>query len=493
MNKVKKISIVIIFFAIIIFVCIRIYDYSILSKISKTTKKLKNSGEPYFVKNTEINPDGKIYIREFYRENDIAVSKNTTKEGDTIKEKSFTWMTRRENEFCNTYYADYNQEIDGLKYLTCVARNEEKLISEEFERTGFVNFYSYEFPTISFESEMNFFEKVMFEIKNKFFYPSISTEEYKGIKCYTFTLSKHMKYYVDKDTCFTVAVEHLGSNENEIYITEYEYLNEAPEGVYEKPNPEDFDKVMFADYASNTIDTNNKLIAEKPISGTELEAGEQLVENIELKDNEELNFLNLTSDESGIINFEIYNLETYNKFREKYSGLRELTEEDFEYYYVVIAYKINQKLNYIEQFASKESWRFNFVVSSENAKNDTILLAVIPTESGNRNVDFVESAVKLKIDAEEAMNIANNECRKIEEYFDLEFETYIGYSEDCLKLLTKEMFSEMEYIKTPIVGEERVCWKLHYRVNNHEKINYMELYVDAITGDVIGAKNYYYK
>ena len=53
------------------------------------------------------------------------------------------------------------------------------------------------------------------------------------------------------------------------------------------------------------------------------------------------------------------------------------------------------------------------------------------------------------------------------------------------------MFSEMEYIKTPIVGEERVCWKSHYRVNNNEKINYMELYVDAITGDVIGAKNYY--
>ena len=42
------------------------------------------------------------------------------------------------------------------------------------------------------------------------------------------------------------------------------------------------------------------------------------------------------------------------------------------------------------------------------------------------------------------MNTANASITEIEEYFGLEFETYIGYTDDHLDLLTKEEFANME-------------------------------------------------
>ena len=98
---------------------------------------------------------------------------------------------------------------------------------------------------------------------------------------------------------------------------------------------------------------------------------------------------------------------------------------------------------------------------------------------------FVESDKKLKIDAEKAISIAEEVRGEFEEYFNFKFLPYIGYKDDRLDLLTKEEFAEMDYIKTPISGEERICWKLHYRTED-EKINYIDIYVDAITGQIIG-------
>lgn len=492
MKKVKKIIFVIILFVIILVAAIRIYHYTILSRISKVTESLESSGEPYFIKTTDREPNGTIHIREFYRENNIAVSRTTTQNGDEAFVSSISWSSLDE-EFCNTYWANYEKEGENeIKTLMCVAQNKERLKEDEFEK-GFVNFHSYKFPSLEFESDISLWDKIRLEIENKFFYPVVSTEEYNGVECYSFKpyRSGHQKLYVDKETLLTIAAESFGNNRDEVYINEYEYLTEAPEGIYEKPNPEDFDEVSFMDSAKENIDSRSKLIAEKAISGTNLKAGEQLVENVELKENEELNFLKLTPNESGIIYFEIYNLETYNKFREKYSALRELTEEDFEAYYAVIAYKVGEKLNYLEQYESKEAWKFNFVVNGEKSNKESLLLAVVPNESGNRSTVFVESDEKLKIDAETAMNTANATLTEIEEYFDLEFETYIGYTDDHLDLLTKEEFVNMEYIKTPVVGTEPICWNLHYRANDHETINYMNVFVDATTGNIIGAINSY--
>ena len=184
-------------------------------------------------------------------------------------------------------------------------------------------------------------------------------------------------------------------------------------------------------------------------------------------------------------------METYNKFREKYSGLRELTEEDFEAYYATIAYKPGEKLNYLNCLESKEVWKFNFAVNAEKSNKESIFFAVIPNESKNRQAAFVESDKKLEIDAEKAIKISGENLEEIGKEFELEFETYLGRLNDHLDLLTKEEFAELEYIKTPIAGEERVCWNLQYGVYNHETINYIEVYVDAISGKLIGAKKFY--
>lgn len=488
MKKLKKIILTIIFLIVIIFLAIRIYHYSILSKISKTTESLESSSYPYFIKTTEFNQNGYCYINENYRENNVAVSIYTTqKEGENIAiSKSWDFL---DEDFLNEYQATYT---DDESTLICVVQNE---FGIEYEfNTTFINFWSYKFPSLEFGTDSTFWDKIKNEIQCKILYPVVKCEKYKDEECYAFNpfgIDSYMRIYIDKETYLPIATKSWNQDKNEVYIREFEYLTEAPEGVYEKPNPEDFDVVMFADYANNSIDSNDKLIAEKPISGTNLEVGEMLVENVELKDNEDLNFFKLTPNESGIINFEIYNLETYNKFREKYSSLRELNEEDFETYYVSIAYKIGEKLNYLDCIESKEAWKFNFVVESENSNKENLLLVVIPNESKNRQTVFVESKEKIKSDAETAINISSEYLDEIGKYFELDFETYLGYLDDHLDLLTKEEFAEMEYIKTPIAGEERVCWNLHYRVNEHETINYIEVYVDAITGNLIGAKKFY--
>lgn len=492
MKKLKKAIFITILAIIILLVILRIKDYIILSKISKVTESLNSSVEPYFIKVTDIDPDGTVFTTEEYAENNIHVSRRINKTNGEIIYKSFSWESLDE-KFVNRYVANYQKQDDGkeLKTIACIAEDEETL--KEVFNEKFVNYFVYTLDEVEIDYQ-EFWLELRNEIQDKFFYPMVSSGEYKGKECYVFKpfgYNSYMRLYVDKETLLSVATERWNNINNDCYISEYEYLTEAPEGIFEKPNLEEFDEVFFYDYVKENVDTKNKLVADKPISGTNLKAGEMLLENVTLKENEELNFLKLTPNKSGIIEFEIYNLETYNKFREKYSNLRKLTEEDFEAYYVAIAYSLGNKLNYLDCFESKEAWKFNFVVNAEKTNNNTLLLAVIPNESGNRQAIFVESDEKVKINAEQAINISKENEEKISEHYKIEFETYLGYLDDHLMLLTKEKFSELDYIKTPIKGEEKVCWNLHYRVANHETINYIEVYVDAISGNIIGAKSFY--
>lgn len=486
MKKIKKILILCLVAIIILIVATRIYYYSILSKISKTTMDFVSSSEPYFIKITRNDVfigDGQIIIDEYYRNNNASVHKCSTSDGENNILEITSWEFLNE-EFCNSYIANYENE-NGLKELTCITRNKERLMEEEFNNTKGIIYDLYTLGKIEFETD-NIFTKLKNEIKYRFFYPIVVTEEYNGKKCYAIDPfgSGYKKIYVDKESLLTVAAQYKDKDKKIASIIEYEYLKQAPDGVFEKPDPEDFDVVNFSDEAFGEI-YHRKLIAENPITGTDLKPGEQLIENVEIAQGEELNFLKLTPNESGIIKFGIDYLDTYNKFRENYSGLRELTEKDFESYFVVIAYKTGEKLNYLQQYASNEAWRWNFVVDGEKNNRESLLLAIIPKESGNSSTVFVESDKKLKIDAEKAISIAEEVRGEFEEYFNLKFLPYIGYKDDRLDLLTKEEFAEMDYIKTPISGEERICWKLHYRTED-EKINYIDIYVDAITGQIIG-------
>lgn len=494
MKKFKKLIFIIILLIIVIFVCFRIKDYIILSKITKVSEGLLSSFEPYFIKTTMYSSsDEIIFIDENYRQNDIIVSRNTRLENGKTTSVSTTWASLKE-EFCNFYITDTQMQEDGTetKILVCSVDSKNR-IKENLEENYFINYSGYNIKQLEIECAETWIN-IRNKIEDIFFYPSVSTGEYKGKECYVFKpygYNSHMKMYVDKDSLLTIATEGWNNIDEEHSFTEYEYLTEAPEGIYQKPNPEDFDNVTFSDSNSNNFDPINKLVAENPISGTTLEPGEMLVENVEIKNKDDINFLKLTPNESGIMKFEIYNLETYNMFRKKYPELRELNEEDFDFYYVAIAYKIGEKLNYLEHYMSSDAWIENFVVNSEKTNKESLLMAVIPIEHKNLKTVFVENKEKLKINSEQAISKSSESLEDIEKDFGIEFETYLGYLEDHLDLLTKEEFSKLEYIKTPIAGKERICWNLHYRVVDHETINYIEAYIDAITGELIGAKKFY--
>lgn len=488
MKGVRKIILLISSVLIIFIIAIRLYHFSILTKISNASKDFNNYSGNYYITLTETNnltEKEEKYFKEYYRENGISAYRESEYDDEEKKLKGISWRGLEE-EFCNSYYANYYD--DGTKELNSVIFNKSHLEETEFNNTSnIMDFYSNE--TVCIETS-----GILVNIKNKireiFLYPIVFSEKYNGKECYVFDPyynTGHKKLYVDKENLLTVASISFNQDKTAYWKKEYTFLDKAPEGVFEKPNPEEFDIVQFDDAAWNKDTLNEKLIAEKPITGTNLEPGEQLAENVELNKNEELNFLKLTPNEMGITNFQIRYLETYNKFRKKYSRLRELTEKDFESYFVVIAYKKGEKLNYLQQFSSSESWTWNFVVNSEKSNNDSLLLMVVPKESGNSRVVFVDSNEKIKIDAEKAISITDAARTEIEKYYGVEFQPFLGYKSDHLELLTKEKFAEMDYISTPLAGRERICWNINYDVNN-EEVLHINVFVDAITGDIIGGK-----
>lgn len=489
MKKSRKIILLALCVLIIFIIAIRLYHFSVLTKISNASKKFNNYSGNYYITLTESNnltEKEEKYFREYYRENGISVYRESKYNGEEKILKGISWRGLEE-KFCNSYHANYYD--DGTKELNCEFFDKGHLEETEFNNVSniIMDFYSNE--TVYIETS-----GIWVNIKNKireiFLYPIVFSEEYNGKECYVFDPyynTGHKKLYVDKESLLTVASISFNQDKTGYWKKEYMFLDKAPDGVFEKPNPDEFDIVQFNDAGWNSENSISKLIAEAPITATNLQAGEQLVENIELNKNEELNFLKLTPNEMGIINFEISFLETYNKFREKYSNLRELTQKDFESYFVVIAYKQGEKLNYLQQFSSSESWTWNFVVNSEKSNKDSLLLMVVPKESGNRGVVFVDSDEKIKIDAEKAISITEAARTEIEKYYGVEFQPFLGYKSDHLELLTKEKFAEMDYIKSPLAGRERICWNINYDVNN-EDVHHINVFVDAITGDIIGGK-----
>ena len=488
MKKVKKILLLAMFILIVCIVVIRIYHFSILTKISNASKEFNNYSGNYYITLTETDNLTGIEqkrFKEFYRENGISVYKESEYDGEEKSLKGISWRGLEE-EFCNSYHINYYD--DGTKELNVEIFDKGYLEENEFNNASniIMDFYSNEIVYIETSG-------IWVNIKNKireiFLYPVVATEEYNGKECYVFDPyynTGHKKIYVDKESLLTVAAISFNQDKTSSWKKEYTFLDKAPDGVFEKPNPDEFDVVQFSDAAWNSENSISKLIAEAPITETNLAPGEQLVENVELKENEELNFLKLTPNEMGITYLDIHYLETYNKFKEKYTGLRELTEKDFQSYFVVIAYKQGEKLNYLQQFSSSESWTWNFVVNSEKSTKDSLLLIVVPKESGNRSVIFVESDEKIKIDAEKAISKTESERNEIENYYGVEFQPFLGYKNDHLELLTKEKFAEMDYISTPLAGQERICWNINYDVNN-EVVHHINVFVDANSGEIIGA------
>ena len=325
---------------------------------------------------------------------------------------------------------------------------------------------------------------------NIFNMPKIENIEYGGKACLALK-SEYRTWYIEKESLRTVAIECKVFEDDSPCFYTFEYNIEAPEGIYEEPNASGayYDKVEFFEVLG--IDDGNKKISNeknKAISGTDLKPGEELIEIVELKDEEKLNFLGLTEGDFGLKGLNIKTLQTYNKFREKYSGLRELTEEDFEEYYVGIVYKEGYKLKYLQSLPSTRNNKINYIFDTEKSEKESLVLIVTPRTEDSYWSIFIKNNEKFNITEDVAIATVSENIKELNPDLVLDIDNYVNVESSEIVVLDNEVFASLDVIKTPVKGKEPICWRLTVVNGENKRLN---AYVDIMTGELIGSVNAY--
>ena len=453
-------------------------DYATIVKISNATKKITENSENVQVRVKEKYNDGSEKISETYIKDGVYVTRKI--DAKNTPSNSLTWSTKNEDVICNYYYEyefEYNDEI--VKGLNCVYNHNDFSSNQSATRLAMGNLllmYNKDIPTTSLYSNVNIFNM-----------PKIKDSEYDGKACFSLKTGNRT-WYVEKETLRTLALECELFEDDSPCLYTFEYDIEAPEGIYEEPNVANthYDKVEFYESLNTEITYENIDKKEKAISGTNLKPGEELIEVVELKDNEKLNFLGLTKNDFGLNGFNIYSLETYNKFREKYSGLRELTEEDFEEYYVAIAYKDGYKLNYLQSLGATKGLKMNYIFNTEKSDKSSLVLIVTPLTSDSMVSVFVENKEKFNITEENAIKTVSENIKELNSEFVLDKDNYVNIESSEIVVLDNELFASLDVIKTPVKGKEPICWKLTIVDSEFRKV---DVYVNIMTGEIIGSIN----
>ncbi len=463
--------------AFIVFAIIRIYHYQVLKKISDAAIEFWNA-ENYNLIVRDVGEESES-IYEQYKNGKMMYTRRMYNAEEHSSD--YNNIEVLDEEFLNSYYVDNKDS-----YLSISTYSEDNLN----EYSGIFNFHSYtmhDANDIYFESDLK--SKISTWLQFKVMYPAVFTEEYNGKECYVLNKYSTIRLWVDKETYLPLKVEYKDNN-NQVYLTSYYEYDVLTDEVIEIPNPKDYETVVYYDNGKQ-VEESWKKTAENAISGTNLKPDEQLIENVEIKAGEELNFLNITPNENGITSLNIYSYDTYNKFRTKYSGLRELTEKDFERYFVSIAFKEGYKLDYIEHWESGQENITNFIMSSEKTNKKNFTLLVLPKSTGNMRTNYVENDKRIKIDSYDAVEKIQEHLEEFGEFYKLENMDFMGYRDDVLCRLTNEKFAELDYIINPVKGNEPICWEIDYcvyRVDEDASFDYLNIYVNATTGELIGSK-----
>lgn len=449
-------------------------DYATLIKISKASREITKNAENVQVRVTEKYNDGSEIISETYIKDDVYVTRRI--DGKYTSSNSLEWATKNKELLCNMY-KEYEYEYDGkvIKELACIYNHENGSETQAMTRMAVGNLL------------------LMYDSKNMntniFNMPKIEYSEYNGKPCITLK-SEYRTWYIEKESLRTVAIENKVFEDDSPCFYSFEYDIEAPEGIFEAPNVSNkhYDSVSFMEFLPTNNNRHNNINMEnkKAITGTNLKPGEELIETVELKDGEELNFLKITKNEFGLQGFEIESLETYNKFREKYSGLRELTKEDFEEYYVGIVYKEGYKLNHLQNLLSTRNNTTNYIFDTEKAEKASLVLIVSPILEDSTKPRFIENEEKFNITEEIAINTITEKIDELNPNLVLDDEGYVNVETSTIVTLDNEGFASLDVIKTPVRGEEPICWKLTVVDSNHKRL---DAYVNIMTGELIGSVN----
>lgn len=466
--------------AFVVFAIIRIYHYQVLKNISDASKSFLGQEEYNYIVKTVRGDMEDLF--EQYKNGNKAYSKNYYINKKINYEADDYRIEVLDEEFLNLYsYSTLENELDICTYS-------KETLDNYIRPTNFSSYIMHDLNEIYFDSSL--YSKISTWLHYKIMYPVVHTREYNGKECYMFNEFSSIRTWVDKETLLPVKVEYL-ENDGQVFQTIYYEYNKLSDEVIELPNPKDYEVVKYYDNGKQVEGCWGKP-AENAISGTNLKPDEMLVQNVELKDNEVLNFLELTPNEDGIISLNIYSYDTYNKFRTKYSGLRELTEKDFERYFVSIAFKDGVKLEFLEEWESGQENITNVIVYSQKSNKDNFTLLVLPKSTGNMGVNYVESDKKIVIDSYDAVDKIQEYLEDFGKKYNLENMDFMGYRNDVLCRLTNKKFAELDYIINPVKGKEPICWEIDYCVYRVEQPNaefdYLIIYVDATTGEVIGSK-----
>lgn len=453
-------------------------NYATIVKISNATKKITENSENVQVRVKEKYNDGSEKISETYIKDGVYVTRKI--DAKNAPSNSLTWSTTNEDVICNYYYEyefEYNDEI--VKGLNCVYNHNDFSSNQSATRLAMGNLL------LMYDKDVPYSSGVMnVNIINM---PKIENSEYNGVACLALK-TEYRTWFIEKESLKTIAIECKLFDDDSPCLYTFEYDIETPEGIYEEPIATNthYDKVEFFESLNTERTYENIDKKEKAISGTNLKPGEELIELVELKVGEKLNFLGLTENDFGLKGFNIYSLKTYDKFREKYSGLRELTEEDFKEYYVGIVYKEGYKLNHIQNLNSTRNNRMNYVFSSEKSDKLSLVLIVTPLTSDSMKSVFIESNEKFNVTEEDAIKTVSDNIKELNSELVLDVDNYVNVESSEIVILDNKMFAELDVIKTPVKGKEPICWKLTVVDGENKRLN---AYVDIMTGSLIGSKN----
>ena len=466
---------------IVITACLIIFRFYNLSVLIDYSNAMNDNNYKYIkIEQIDIteNNEKSILCSELGISDKIYLSKNSFFDHDGKYTNTYIVDLNSNNEFYDTYSFndteiilfkdDYKKDVEILKnsiYENCSYNYLNKL-KGNYENKEWLNF-----------------------AKNIFFYPITIPGEYNNEKCNIIISDIYLNFlsldYVSTDT--DLLLKNEIKVDGKVHSEKiYEYKNEIPEELNKIPNINDFENVIYDDYLKQKVEDLSE--PEIPISNTTLNPGERLVENVKLLSNENLNFLNLKQNSSGIINIKIENFETYNKFKEKYSNLRELSQEDFLRYRVHLIYKDGYKLNYKSSHESDRLFKINYVLESEKTDLSNILL-IVEKRFDINEIILVESEKNVIIQSNDAYDIFEKNIEQIQKDLKIDDSNRMGMKIDYLGNLNTVDYLNLDYKNIPEITEEKLCWIIKSNIvtedgNTNENVY---VYIDSTNGEIIGA------
>lgn len=471
-KKIKKIILYIILILIVVFIVRKVYSIHIMLKVSDAIDEFNIRNDFSYTEIEQANSIDDYKTTIIKKDNIFVVKKGRSEDMD------ITWY---DSSSTNKYYdcCRYDLDTDNetwIQYLKKDIEDSDFFSSElPYRISDFANFRK-----LLTRSDLDKKEKIELIISSTL----VSSEKYDEIDCYTYKMWG-AKFYIDKKTMLPIA-ETFSDDGMEIPMIRMEYNTEYDENILKEPDSKEFKSIRFLDNINRN--SNYDEFSNKSISGTNQDPTENLIENVALTENEKLDVLPITGNSFGVKSIQIDNLKTYNTFREDYSNLRELTEEDFVYYSVFIVYKNGYELNFLEYQETNQSYNIGYIFTEKETENDNLVLIIKPRAQKN-NPDIIISNEKIKIGADKIFEIYYSATKEIEKELGFTENSLFCSSDDIVKL-DYETYKDLDYIKTPVKeGIELLCWQIKTSVYV-EKNNYQSVatYINAITGEVIGAK-----